>query len=145
VVNARSRRCFEIRTFFAVLDQKNRTERYLASAFSAKAGRVDFYFVVDGIERQSCCPVLSFMTVAILLDDVGPSSWLMQYPLKEVASVELAKFSVASFFRLSRKISMILSLQGSGAAIKNCMTVVQRSEQHSCTCMWSTDATWLEH
>jgi hypothetical protein len=79
VVNARSRRCFEIRSFFAVLDQ-NRTERYLASAFSAKAGRVDFYFVVDGIERQSFCPVLSFMTVAILLDDVGPSSWLMQYP-----------------------------------------------------------------
>lgn len=144
MVNARSRRCFEIRSFFAVLDQ-NRTERYLASAFSAKAGRVDFYFVVDGIERQSFCPVLSFMTVAILLDDVGPSSWLMQYPLKEVASVELAKFPLASFFRLSRKISMILSLQGSGAAIKNCMTVVQRSEQHSCTCMWSTDATWLEH
>ena len=144
MVNARSRRCFDIRSFFAVLDQ-NRTERYLASAFSAKAGRVDFYFVVDGIERQSCCPVLSFMTVAILLDDVGPSSWLMQYPLKEVASVELAKFPSASFFRLSRNISMILSLQGSGTAIKKCMTVVQRSEQHSCTCMWSTDATWLEH
>ena len=142
MVNARSRRCFEIRSFFAVLDQ-NRTERYLASAFSAKAWRVDFYFVVDGIERQSFCPVLSLMTVAILLDDVGPSAWLMQYPLKEVASVELAKFSVASFFRLSRKISMILSF--SGAAIKSCMTVVQRSEQHSCTCMWSTDATWLEH
>ena len=142
MVNARSRRCFEIRSFFAVLDQ-NRTDRYLSSAFAAKAGRVEFYFFVDGIERQSFCPVLSFMTVAILLDDVGPSAGLMQYPLKEVASVELAKFSVASFFRLSRKISMILSF--SGAAIKSCMTVVQRSEQHSCTCMWSTDATWLEH
>ena len=143
MVNARSRRCSAIRCFFAVLDQ-NRTELYLASALSAKQTvLVAFYFVVDGIERQSFCPVLSFMTVAILLDDVGPSSWLMQYPLKEVASVELAKFSVASFFRLFRKISMILSF--SGAASKSCMTVVQRSEQHSCTCMWSTDATWLEH
>ena len=99
MVNARSRRCFEIRSFFAVLDQ-NRTERYLASAFAAKAGRVDFYFVVDGIERQSFCPVLSFMTVAILLDDVGPSSWLMQYPLQEAASVELAKHFLRHLFQI---------------------------------------------